>query len=54
MKASIYLLFSVILIIISCAGRPQKEKAEILYFGGTILTMEDTLPQAEAVVLKKW
>ncbi|WP_228457035.1 amidohydrolase [Chryseobacterium sp. LAM-KRS1] len=52
MKASIYLLFSVILIVISCAGRPQKEKAEILYFGGTILTMEDTLPQAEAIVLK--
>ncbi|WBV57261.1 amidohydrolase [Chryseobacterium daecheongense] len=52
MKASIYLLFSVVLIVISCAGRPQKEKAEILYFGGTILTMEDTLPQAEAVVLK--
>lgn len=52
MKASIYLLFSLVLIVISCAGRPQKEKAEILYFGGTILTMEDTLPQAEAVVLK--
>ncbi|MDC8103728.1 amidohydrolase [Chryseobacterium sp. PTM-20240506] len=52
MKASIYLLFSVVLIVISCAGRPHKEKAEILYFGGTILTMEDTLPQSEAVVLK--
>ncbi|MDQ1803336.1 amidohydrolase [Chryseobacterium sp. CKR4-1] len=52
MKASIYLLFSVVLIVISCAGRPHKEKAEILYFGGTILTMEDRLPQSEAVVLK--
>jgi len=52
MKALIYLIFSVVLIAVSCTGRPPKEKAEILYFGGTILTMEDTAPQAEAVVLK--
>ncbi|UWX62023.1 amidohydrolase [Chryseobacterium oranimense] len=51
MKALIYLIFSAVLIA-SCTGRPPKEKAEILYFGGTILTMEDTAPQAEAVVLK--
>jgi predicted amidohydrolase YtcJ len=52
MKALIYLIFSVVLIAVSCTGRPPKEKAEILYFGGTILTMEDTAPQAEVVVLK--
>lgn len=52
MKALIYLIFSVVLIAVSCTGRLPKEKAEILYFGGTILTMEDTAPQAEAVVLK--
>jgi predicted amidohydrolase YtcJ len=36
----------------SCQNRAPKEKAEILYFGGPIITMEDSSPQVEAVAVK--
>ncbi|AZA54787.1 amidohydrolase [Chryseobacterium sp. G0201] len=51
MKALIYLILSV-LFISSFQTRIPTEKAEILYFGGPILTMEDQAPQAEALVIK--
>lgn len=48
MKVLLYLSISA-LFISSCQSR---KSAESLYFGGTILTMEDTSPQVEAVVVK--
>lgn len=48
MKILLYLSISA-LFISSCQSR---KSAESLYFGGTILTMEDTSPQVEAVVVK--
>lgn len=48
MKVLLYLSISALLIS-SCQSR---KSAESLYFGGTILTMEDTSPQVEAVVVK--
>ena len=39
-------------IISSCQNKIPKEKAEILYFGGLIITMEDSSPQVEAVAVK--
>lgn len=51
MKVLIYLILSA-LFISSCQTRIPTEKAEILYFGGSILTMEDQAPQAEALVIK--
>jgi predicted amidohydrolase YtcJ len=51
MKALIYLIFSVFLMA-SCKNRVPEEKGDTVYFGGTILTMEDTAPQVEAVVSK--
>jgi len=52
MKALIYLIFSGFLMV-SCKSRVPEEKGDAIYFGGTILTMEDTVPEVEAVVLKK-
>ncbi|SHF64044.1 amidohydrolase [Chryseobacterium vrystaatense] len=52
MKALIQLIFSASLIVISCKSIPEKEKADVFYFGGTILTMEEATPQVEAVALK--
>ncbi|ASW73789.1 amidohydrolase [Chryseobacterium piperi] len=51
MKIFIYLSF-LALIISSCKNRTPKEKADTLYFGGTIITMEDTPSQVEAVAIK--
>lgn len=51
MRALIYLILSA-LFINSCQTRIPTEKAEILYFGGPILTMVDQMPQAEALVIK--
>lgn len=48
MKILLYLSISA-LFISSCQ---TQKSAESLYFGGTILTMEDTSPQVEAVVVK--
>lgn len=39
-------------VISSCQNRAAKEKAEILYFGGPILTMENTPAHVEAVAVK--
>ncbi|MDQ1857224.1 amidohydrolase [Chryseobacterium sp. WLY505] len=36
----------------SCQNKIPQEKAEILYFGGPIITMEDSSPQVEAVAIK--
>lgn len=36
----------------SCHHKMPQEKAEILYFGGPIITMEDSSPQVEAVAVK--
>lgn len=51
MKRILYTLFLTIAIS-SCQNRAPKEKAEILYFGGPILTMENTPDQVEAVAVK--
>lgn len=51
MKRILYTLFLTIGIS-SCQNRAPKEKAEILYFGGPILTMENTPDQVEAVAVK--
>ncbi len=39
-------------VISSCQNKIPQEKAEILYFGGPIITMEDTPAQVEAVAVK--
>lgn len=51
MKSLIILIFSA-LFINSCQNKIPREKADVLYFGGPILTMEDSAPQAEAVAIK--
>lgn len=51
MKRLLYILI-LPAIINSCQNKIPKEKAEILYFGGPIITMEDTPAQAEAVAVK--
>ncbi|WP_185288212.1 amidohydrolase [Chryseobacterium lactis] len=51
MKRILYTLFLTIGIS-SCQNRALKEKAEILYFGGPILTMENTPDQVEVVAVK--
>ncbi|WP_330746201.1 amidohydrolase [Chryseobacterium sp. CP-77] len=51
MKRILYTLFLSVSIS-SCHNKIPKEKAEILYFGGPIITMEDSLPQVEAVAVK--
>ncbi|WP_435525476.1 hypothetical protein [Chryseobacterium indoltheticum] len=48
MKILLYLSISA-LFISSCQ---TQKSTESLYFGGTILTMEDSSPQVEAVVVK--
>lgn len=51
MKTLFYTIFSM-LFIYSCQNRPPKETADSLYFGGTILTMENSPAQVEAVAVK--
>ncbi|MEJ5048606.1 amidohydrolase [Chryseobacterium culicis] len=51
MKRILYTLFLPV-IISSCQNKIPQEKAEILYFGGPIITMEDTPAQVEAVAVK--
>ncbi|WP_073331299.1 amidohydrolase [Chryseobacterium carnipullorum] len=51
MRVLIYLVFSAFLMV-NCQNRMPKEKADVLYFGGTILTMEDATPEVEAIALK--
>ncbi|WP_336702239.1 amidohydrolase [Chryseobacterium indologenes] len=51
MKRILYTLFLPV-IISSCQNKIPQEKAEILYFGGPIITMEDSSPQIEAVAVK--
>lgn len=36
----------------SCQNRVPQEKADIIYFGGSIVTMEDLSPNVEAVAIK--
>lgn len=51
MRLLIYTLFSA-LVINSCQNRVPKEQADTLYFGGTILTMENSPSEVEAVSVK--
>ncbi len=39
------------ILVLSCSG--SKEKGDVIYFGGSIITMEAQLPEAEALVLKE-
>ena len=45
-----YLFFFSLLFILGCKSNQQK--GDILYFGGNIITMEDGVPEVEALVLK--
>lgn len=51
MKRILYTIF-LSASISSCQNKIPQEKAEILYFGGSIITMEDSSPQIEAVAVK--
>ncbi|AZA98401.1 amidohydrolase [Chryseobacterium joostei] len=51
MKNYIYILLLAIYMS-SCQNRVPQEKADIIYFGGSILTMEDLSPNVEAVAIK--
>ncbi|MGU3374977.1 amidohydrolase [Chryseobacterium sp. M5A1_1a] len=51
MKNLFYILFFAVSIS-SCRNRVPQEKADIIYFGGSILTMEDLSPNVEAVAIK--
>ncbi|AZA76352.1 amidohydrolase [Chryseobacterium sp. G0186] len=51
MRNLLYLLFFTISMG-SCQNRAPQEKADIIYFGGSILTMEDLSPNIEAVAIK--
>lgn len=42
-----------VMILHGCANNAQKDIGDSIYFGGTILTMEDTAPTVEAVVVKE-
>ncbi|WP_246254521.1 amidohydrolase [Pedobacter foliorum] len=52
MKISSYfhLLFTILLL--SCNSKSTTDKGDAIYYGGSILTMEDTDPTVEAVVVK--
>jgi len=45
-----YLFFFSLLFILGC--KSNQKKGDILYFGGNIITMEDGVPEVEALVLK--
>ncbi|MFZ4928267.1 amidohydrolase [Chryseobacterium sp. Mn2064] len=51
MKKIFHILF-LAAAISSCQNRIPRENAETIYFGGTILTMENSPPQVEAVAVK--
>ncbi len=54
MKLKFILLFTVTAILGSCQKKSAKdEMADLMYFGGPIITMEDANPQVEAVLIKK-
>lgn len=45
-----YLFFLVPIFILGC--KSDKDKGDVIYFGGNIITMDDEFPQVEALVLK--
>lgn len=51
MKSIFY--FVLVMILHGCANNAHKDIGDSIYFGGTILTMEDTAPTVEAVVVKE-
>ncbi|MEC3876193.1 amidohydrolase [Chryseobacterium salviniae] len=50
MKNFFYMTFF-LLLLYSCQSRVQEQRADIVYYGGTILTMENDIPLAEAVTV---
>jgi len=51
MKHLMILIGTFSLVLVACGG-PVADPADIVYFNGTILTMDDNLPSAEAVAVK--
>lgn len=47
-----YYYLSAVFLYFSCQNKVTNEKADAIYFGGTIITMEDSSPGVEAVVVK--
>lgn len=52
MKGSSYLYLLIAISMASCQSKTSKTKADAIYFGGTILTMEDANPKVEALAIK--
>ncbi|SDJ53574.1 hypothetical protein SAMN04487898_103190 [Pedobacter sp. ok626] len=52
MKTGYLLPLIVAILLFSCQNKTKKDKADAIYFGGTIITMEDANPTVEAVVVK--
>ncbi|TCC87458.1 amidohydrolase [Pedobacter hiemivivus] len=52
MRISFYLPLIVAIFLFGCQNKTKKDKADAIYFGGTIITMEDASPTVEAVAVK--
>lgn len=52
MKGSCFLYLLIAISMASCQSKTAKTTADIIYFGGTILTMEDANPKVEALAIK--
>jgi len=47
-----YYYLSVVILLFSCQNKMGNDKADAIYFGGTIITMEDSSPSVEALAIK--
>jgi predicted amidohydrolase YtcJ len=52
MKGIIYIHLLFAILIAGCQSKTARTKADVIYFGGSILTMEDANPQVEALAIK--
>lgn len=53
MKIRLYFYLVIPVFLFACKNKANNQKADAIYFGGTIITMEDASPSVEAVVVKQ-
>lgn len=52
MKIILSLFLFTAISLFGCSNKTTKDKADAIYFGGTIITMEDSSPSVEAIAIK--
>ncbi|WEK21731.1 MAG: amidohydrolase family protein [Candidatus Pedobacter colombiensis] len=52
MRIRYFLPLIITFLLVDCKNKTTQDKADTIYFGGTIITMEDATPTVEAVVVK--